>query len=148
MTDPIVLGAENDTLRQELNRANARIEELEFNAVPITERETGKDQDAAFLARLYLDVDKISSTLSDVAQHLKGRIDGLDAESAHSQAFEVRVTAALNSIESAIQMQTRTLETISANQALIIDEIRKHGWRIGELETKTRATIFDQLIPG
>lgn len=148
MTDPVILGAHNDTLQQELSRAKARIEELELLAVPKTERDTGKDQDAALLARIYLDVDKVSSGLSAVVQHLKGRIDGLDAEQANSQAFESRVATALSSIEISLQMQSKTLDRISANQSLIIDEIRKHSRRIGELEGMTRPTMFDQLIPG
>jgi hypothetical protein len=147
VNDPITLGAENDTLRQELARARARVEALEAQAIPPTERETGRDHDAAFLARVYCETDKVSTLLSDLVRHLKGRIDGLGVDAAQSQAFEARTSAALNSIEGAIRLQSGILDRISVNQTLIIQEIRQHGRRIGELEGMTRPTMFDQLSP-
>lgn len=142
MTDPIVLSAENDTLRQELSRALYRISELESSWNP-REIQTGKNQDEAFLARVYLEIDKVSTLLGQVVSHVKGRVDGLDTDVAQSQAFEKRAVDAFNAIAETQREHGRILRSIEANQSLIIQEMRHQGERITALEHERFPTMFE-----
>jgi len=109
---------------------------------PIVERETGKDHDAAFLARLYLEADRVSSLLSDVVRHLKGKVDGLGVDIAQSQAFEKRAAEAFNSIAETQKEHGLFLRKIDANQSLIIRELKLQGQRITELERDRFPPMF------
>lgn len=150
MTDPVALQAELEarleSLESELARTKARLREFESLDTIHPPADTGRDHDAAFAARVYLQAERASELLSVLVDHLKGRVDGIDVDIAQAQNFERETTKALADIASTQCEHSRILRTISANISLVANETRRQGGRIAAIETRDTPWFPSQQV--
>lgn len=85
--------------------------EMKPSDPPASERDTGPIREAADV-RLYLELDSMRARLDALVAHLAGRIEGHDVELAQSNAFEKRISGAVQYISSQNDRQQETLDTI------------------------------------
>jgi hypothetical protein len=150
VTDPVALQAELEakleSLESELARTKARLREFESLDTIHPPADTGRDHDAAFAARVYLQAERASELLSVLVDHLKGRVDGMGVDIAQSQEFERETTKALTEIAATQREHGRSLKTISANVSLIASETRRHGGRISAIESREPPWLSVQQV--
>lgn len=150
MTDSIALQAELEakleSLESELARTKSRLREFESISTVPPPADTGRDHDAAFSARVYLQAEKANELLSVLVDHLKGRVDGIDVDVAQAQGFERETTRALGEIVETQREHGRILKTISANISLIVNETKRQGGRILAIESREPPWLSVQQV--